>query len=226
MKGGPWGRSLLGWLAALATFGCLSPPWAPYPGPCPVGLVATDDLPQDLRMRLRMRLDFDHQELHLETIADRVSEGIIVVGLAPYGIRVFAVRQRGREAEVETPSRALEKIGLWTLDALHRAYWIEPPRRAATDPSRWIREGERVSDWRQDGRLLRREFASTDRARAHTVVSIDYAAADADASEPGIRVRNPWCGYEALLITPESSDAKATATSAGLDPTREGEQPP
>lgn len=173
-----------------------------------------------------MRLVFDHQELQLETIADRVSEGIVVVGLTPYGIRVFAVRQRGRETEVETPSRALEKIGLWTLDALHRAYWIEPPLRAATDRSRWIREGERVSDWRQDGRLLRREFASTDRARAHTVVSIDYAAADGNASESGTRIRNPWCGYEALLITPESSEANPPATSAGLDPTGEGEPPP
>ncbi len=177
-------------------------------------------------MRLRMRLDFDHHELHLEIIADRVSEGIVVVGLAPYGIRIFAVRQRGREAEVETPSRALEKIGLWTLDALHRAYWIEPALRAVTLPSRWIREGERVSEWRQDGRLLRREFAATDRATAHTIVSIDYAAADGSASEPGTRIRNPWCGYEALLITPGSSDAKATATSGDLDPTREGDQPP
>jgi hypothetical protein len=177
-------------------------------------------------MRLRMRLDFDDQELHFEALADRDPEGVVVVGLAPYGIRIFAVRQRGREAEVETAARALEKIGLWTLDALHRAYWIESPLRAATDPSQWIREGERVSEWRQDGRLLRREFASTDRARTHAVVSIDYAATDVDASEPGIRVRNPWCGYEALLITPESSAAQPAATRTGLDSTREGEEPP
>lgn len=173
-----------------------------------------------------MRLDFDDQELHLETVADRVSDGVVVVGLAPYGIRVFAVHQRGREAEVEARYRALERIALWTLDALHRAYWIESPLRAAADPSRWIRQGERVSEWRKGGRLVRREFGSTDRGRAHTVVSIDYAAADGNASEPGIRIRNPWCGYEALLITAESSDARPAASGAGLDPTREGEQRP
>jgi hypothetical protein len=190
---------VLGALAALAASGCLAPPWRPDAGPCPVGVVATDDLPRDLRLRLRVRLNVGEQQLHFEAVAERNPGGIAVLGLAPYGIRLFALRQRGREVEVESPSRRLEKIALWTLDALHRARWIEPSRRTAGDGA-WTREGERVSEWWQDGRLVRREFAWEAGSGATPVVSIDYAAADGDARVRGIRVRNPWCGYEARLI--------------------------
>jgi hypothetical protein len=146
-----------------------------------------------------MRLDFGDQQLHFETVADRIPGGIAVVSLAPYGIRLFALRQRGREFEVESPSRELDEIALWTLDALHRAQWIGPSPRGAGDGG-WTREGERVSEWWRDGRLVRREFAWEAGSGATPVVSIDYAAADGDAPARSIRVRNPWCGYEARLI--------------------------
>jgi hypothetical protein len=208
----------LAWLAAVAALGCLSPPWARERGRCPVALVATEDLPKDLRMRLRVRLDSARREMHLETIAERVPEGLVVLGVAPYGLRVFAVHQRGREVTIDTPSRSLEEVAVWTLDALHRAYWIQTPPGNATDPSRWVREGERVSEWRQAGLPLRREFAAAGPDGAHGIVAIDYAAAHAEASEPGTRIRNPWCGYEALLIATAASEAESVGSPRASGP--------
>jgi hypothetical protein len=149
-----------------------------------------------------MRLRAGDEELRLELIARAESDQLVVVGLANYGVRLFAIRQRGIEVEVEGASSSeLEWIASWVMDALHRAYWIHPrlgPEGESEDES-WRWAGERVSQTREAGKLIR-EFALPDSDSATERVTIEYP--DHDVGEPVSRVtiRNPWCGYDAVIV--------------------------
>jgi hypothetical protein len=187
---------------------CATPGAPSHHASCPVTPVATADLAPGLRLRARMSFTALDREVHLEAVARATSDELVVVGFAPYGVRLFAVRQHGRELSVEAPSsRELGSVALWVVDALHRIYWIDPPFARGSDAAAsWDREGERVTEWREGGRL-RREFTRPGVDPASARVSIDYPeAADAGAG-PGVEIRNPWCGYEALVVSLEATPA-------------------
>ena len=75
-----------------------------------------------------MELRIGDEEIHLEIIAENRPNELVVVGLARFGVRLFAVRQRGVEVVVEGASTdELNRVAIWTMDALHRVYWIEAP---------------------------------------------------------------------------------------------------
>jgi hypothetical protein len=164
---------------------------------CPVVPVPTGDLPDDVDLRAQMHFSIEDREVHFEAVARRVPEELVVVGIAEYGVRLFAVHQRGREIEVEgAPSRELEHLARWTVDALHRAIWI--PTRSDADAGQvvsWSRERESVKESIHDGRR-RREFARLGESEP-VVIRFDPAS-----SEVGYRVeiQNPWCGYEATFV--------------------------
>jgi hypothetical protein len=210
---------------ALLTLLCVSCSgiWAwSEPETCPVVPVATGDLPEGLLLRSRVHLVGRGKDLRLEVVAQATPAELVVVGLTPFGMRLFTIRQWGRELTVETLSdRKFGQAALWVLDALHRIYWIEPPEDAAPgdpgsapgDPQSWEREEERVSDWLEAGQRRRREFARAGADPAPARVSIDYpgangAAAPDDGSGAGTSIDNRWCGYEAVWITLESSPAR------------------
>jgi hypothetical protein len=164
---------------------------------CPVVPVPTGDLPDDVDLRAQMYFSIEGREAHFEVVARQVSEELVVVGIAEYGVRLFAVHQRGRDIEVEgAPSRELEHLARWTVDALHRAIWI--PTRSDADAGQvvsWSRERESVKESIHDGRR-RREFARLGESEP-VVIRFDPAS-----SEVGYRVeiQNPWCGYEATFV--------------------------
>ena len=194
-------------LLTLLCVGCAGFSLRPDRGACPVVPVATSALPQGLLLRSRVRLVGRDQELHLEVVAQATSEELVVVGLTPFGMRLFAVRQRGQELSTETLSDGESgRAALWVDDALHRIYWIDRPEAPAQgDPRSWEREGERVSDWLEAGHLRRREFARAGADPASARVSIDYPGTSGGVAAPGISIDNPWCGYEAVWITLEAA---------------------
>ncbi len=168
---------------------------------CPVAPVSTGDLPQGLRLRARMSFTVGDRIVGLETVAHAVQDELVVIGLAPYGARLFTVRQRGREISVEASSkREFERLALWVMDVLHRIYWIAPPSdRQSSRVSSWNRANERVTEW-NDGSLLRREFVRPGENAASSRVTISYHE-DADTGESTVEIRNPWCGYKAVVAT-------------------------
>jgi len=151
---------------------------------CPVVPVPTGDLPNDVDLRAQMHFSIEGREARFEAVARQVSEELVVVGIAKYGVRLFAVHQRGREIEVEgAPSREFEYLARWTVDALHRAIWI---------PTRSDADAGQVVSWSRE----RREFARLGTSES-VVVRFDTAP-----TEVGYRVeiQNPWCGYEATFV--------------------------
>lgn len=206
------------WLPALLTLlcvGCAGIPFRSDRGVCPVVPEATGDLPEGLLLRSRVHLVGQGKDLRLEVVAQATPEELVVVGLMPFGMRLFTVRQWDRELAVETLSdREFGRTALWVMDALHRIYWIEPPQASAHgDVRSWEREGERVSDRLGAGLLRRREFAGAGADPAAARVSIDYpdpgggAVAAGTGTGAGISIDNPWCGYEAVWITLEAAPA-------------------
>jgi hypothetical protein len=192
--------------------------------PCPVEWMPTESIALDaanLRARVEMRIR--SEEVHLEVISERHPEELIVVGLARFGVRLFAVHQRGTEVRVEGASNPdLERVALWVMDALHRAYWIAPPEAYGTE-FEWSWGGEHVRETVIND-SPRREFsvgrvAAPDDATQR--VSIDYARstlAPTKGSEPEsttgpasvsesesflravrVSIENPFCGYTATI---------------------------
>jgi hypothetical protein len=192
--------------------------------PCPVAWAPSQSIdPAAAALRARMQMQIRDEQVHLELITEKRPDELVVVGLARYGGRLFALRQRGTEVEVDVgvagaSSRELERLAIWVMDALHRVYWIPAP-----DP------GDGVQDWTWHGEEvrqgpdadgLRREFSLSgqrDSASdpATRRVSIEYLRAGSesvrstDSTEPKEKavsksrtatIRNPWCGYEARII--------------------------
>jgi hypothetical protein len=169
------------------------------PEGCPVAPVAVARLADRLPLRARMRLTGPGLDIGLETIASLEGEALVVVGLAPYGIRLFAIRQRGGEAEIlDDRSASAAAAPVWAMDALHRSLWIQAPDTVGRgrDVS-WERAGETVRDRvAEDGRR-NREFT---RPRGHGRVSIEYPVLGSGSEPEAIAIRNPWCGYEGRIV--------------------------
>ena len=190
------------WITLLVLSACSSPGgWFPRSS-CLVVPASTDDLPAALALRTRMHLTAGKQSVHLETVAQRVGERLMVVGLSNYGIRLFAVQQNGQELAIEgVDSGNLEILARWVMDALHRIYWIQPPADGSGSPlAKWDWAGETVIESRTpSGR--RRQFVRG--ANASARVTIDYP----DGVGSGVEIRNPPCGYDARVIVLEASPA-------------------
>jgi len=142
----------------------------------------------------------DH-ELGLEVIARMGPAELVVVGLAPHGTRLFGVRQQGVEIEIDAaPSRQIEHLALWVMDALHRGLWIEPAAGSRrVDGASWTREGEDIVEIRREGRW-RREFRKARDATNVAPVAIEYRDQPHFGGGRGFEIRNAWCGYEATVI--------------------------
>ncbi|MBW2695202.1 MAG: DUF3261 domain-containing protein [Deltaproteobacteria bacterium] len=184
---------LVGTLACATLLG-----WRPTQG-CPVVPVSSAELPEHATLRARMRIRSGDAEVGLEVVARAQSGELVVVGLAPYGPRLFTVHQREREYDVETvgSSARLRVLAHWVMDALHRAYWIGP---ASSDPGgasqpRFVWAGERVLESEHDGQR-RRVFLRAGSDSAAPGVTIDYSRPPASGRAV---IHNRWCGYEAVV---------------------------
>jgi hypothetical protein len=177
------------WLSFLSCTGIGSRIHSPR---CPVVAVPTGDLPDDVDLRARMHFTTEGREAHFEVVARLDSEKLVVVGIADYGVRLFAVHQRGREIAVEgAVSREFGQLARWTLDALHRSIWIPMRSDAEAGPVvSWDWENESVTESIQDGRRWRK-FERSD-ALDPVVIRFDPPSAEAG---PRVEIANPWCGY-------------------------------
>jgi hypothetical protein len=168
---------------------------------CPVRPVSSVDLDEMASLRARVRVDVVGEEIGLEVIARVQPDALVVVGLSPDGSVLFEVVQRVTEIELgEGASGRRKTLALIVMDALHRAYWIEPGqgsvKRDGAQSFEW--GSELVSDVaRAEGG--RREFSRAGARRAAPGVVIDYDQSSATAGLDTAEVRSEWCGYRAMI---------------------------
>ena len=174
---------------------------------CPVVPVPSGELSEHDGIRAQVQFNFDDlnnmegTEIGFELVARPQPNGLVVVGLAPDGSRLFSVHQRGAEFEIDAhSSKKLRYLALSTMDALHRAFWIEPvyDTSAGSTASRFSWGGEQVLEVRRDGRR-QRIFVRGGGDLADPGVTIDYAGESGSANAGRAEIRNVWCGYKAVV---------------------------
>ena len=210
MASGSLSRPRLLAAAAALFVSCTGVSWSIRNPSCPVVPISSSDLPDPRQLRARMQFTMSGDEAYLEAVTGGTPDDLVVVGIAQYGVRLFAVHQRGREISVEGAlSRRFEHLALWTLDVLHRAFWIQPP--PDIEPGavvNWDWGNERVTDVREGGGGWR-EFTRHGGDPASARVVIRYSAATAGTSAgPRVEIYNPWCGYEAVVAVLEVEGAR------------------
>ena len=170
---------------------------------CPVEPMSVAELADALPLRVQMHLSGGESASGLEAVASFESGELVVIGLGPFGMRLFVIRQPNGAPHVE--ERASSRLGpppLWVFDALHRIFWIRAPGGSASNG--WEHGGERVAEGRQGGRRWRR-FARPGRGGEGVV--IEYPGEAESGSRASITIRNPWCGYEGRVVALEGPGA-------------------
>ena len=151
---------------------------------CPVTPMAVKDLPQGLLLRARVRMIASNREASFEVIAHATPKELTLVGIAPYGMRLFEIRQSGLEFHQTTSASAKAQVlAIFSADALYRAYWIEPPGQEES----WVRDGETVTD-SDKGSRRRRSFQQKGGPSGSSHVTIDYDHESGADDAPGVGV--------------------------------------
>lgn len=126
------GRALLAVALALATGSCARP--GPQGVACAIEPVPLERMAATLPLHARLRFLEGGGEIPVDAVAVRESESVVVVGLTPFGMRLFTARVEETGVRVETTRWS--RIGpppefVW--DALRRAFW---DGAAAPEPGR------------------------------------------------------------------------------------------
>jgi hypothetical protein len=191
------GRLALALALALGC-GCAGPDAA-----CPVAPVPVAELADSLPLRAQLRFLDDENASGVEAVAVLESDELVVVGLAPFGARLFSIRQEGAVPRVEPTSWA--RAGprpLWVLDVLHRVFWIQPPPGTEAEAgdgesTAWQRGVEQVVETRRGAGRRRRFSRGPDYAED---VVIEYPDASQRGRGQPVTIHNPWCGYSARVV--------------------------
>ncbi len=191
---------LAAWLA-LALCACVAPPPAPAELP---------PLPRDPGFFLRQELRFSFGEASgaLEAVVQSRCGVLTIVGLAPFGARVFTLVQRGGALEVK-----LHLPGSWPFPPeniardVHRALLVPLPSEAPASGERTLSYGgERVRERWEGGALVERRLVPEGRSgdRGVTVAYRNGATLASAARE--IRLENLDRGYTLELRTTEQRE--------------------
>ncbi|MCG8591435.1 MAG: DUF3261 domain-containing protein [Proteobacteria bacterium] len=171
-----------------ASCGCQT--WLSPRPPCPGPLAPVAALAEGEGRRFRVRFGAETPGVRLDAVLRRQGDELVLAAFTPFGTRAFAVVQRGGQVETQAGiSRHLGVAPVWLLDAVHRAWLLDPARDV---------DGEEVVVGSDGSRHYRRP----PRADAVTVAPV----------AEGVRVSNPWCGYDASLRLVESARSRRAAS--------------
>jgi len=196
-----WRAVLL--FAAASTAGCQHLPGRPRAIPdCPGEWVATQAIRGDFLLRQSLIVTRGDRVFALHLVVQKSGDELLLIGLHPFGAKLFTLRQRGLETSVEAaPAPALDVPPLNVLRDLNRARFLRVASAGADGSFAERRDGTEIREWREGGRLQRRSFRRL-AADPPGVVELrfDTPAADAEAGER-VTIDNDWCGYRAELTT-------------------------
>jgi hypothetical protein len=114
---------------ALCSLACAGPGASKHADRCEVAPIPSNEIPEGLDLRARMRIAAGSREIGLEVVGRESGGDLVVVGFTPYGVRLFTVRQEEREVSVEAAaSRGVGPLPFFVMDALHRLYFAGASR--------------------------------------------------------------------------------------------------
>ena len=175
--------------------GCTAYPRLPSEN-CPVKLIQASDLPQDLSFRAQVQIQKGKHQINFEAIAESKSGALTLVGIAPYGTRLFQIQQKEGEIHFsELDSSIHRSLAIFTMDALYRAYWIRAPSKETS----WDYANEIVTEGSNHNERYR-EFRQSGPREASGSVKIDYGFESDNRTTAVTTIENPWCGYSASIV--------------------------
>ena len=189
--------------SALLGTGCLHLPGRARAIPnCPGEWVPTQAIAGDFLVRQRLIVTQGDLVFVLHLVAQKTDDELVLVGLHPFGAKLFTLRQRGLETSVDAaPAPVLEVPPLNVLRDFHRARFLGLAGAGADGTFAEQRDGTEVRELHEAGRLRRRSFRRLGGDPAG-VVELSFEAPSAEAEgRDRVTIENGWCGYRAELTT-------------------------
>ncbi len=183
---------LAGAIIAISTFGCQTTtpdrPSEVTDADARAGLLSTQDLPRvAFTLRHHLRFVFGDRSGSVEAVLQKGCDHVTVVGLSPFGTRLFSVRQSGSEVIHEpTQQRAWPFPPHRMLIDIQRIYLYplrDPPPADGAYES-FVGETRVVEDWRA-GRLRTRVLTVSSAQHPEHIV-IRYQGSFGDGSVPSL----------------------------------------
>ncbi|MFK7741032.1 MAG: DUF3261 domain-containing protein [Planctomycetota bacterium] len=216
--------------AALLAGSCASAPAAHSQGP-----LAARDYPGELQLpeqlttqavwQQRVTASWQapgqpRQTRGFDAAVQRQGATLTVLGLSPVGSVGFAIRQTGKDVQVDNHMQEELRIPpRFILLDVQRAFfpWFDNSAKDAVDASGYrqqIRGGERVRERLEQGRVVQRTFERVDNAPAGTI-RIDYEWGEPDWAVPTrVVLDNGWFGYELVVETHDETRLAQTLPKA------------
>lgn len=173
---------------------------------CPGQWVATEAIAGDFLLRQRVRIEAAARVFSLQLVVQKRGDELVLVGLDPFGAKLFTVRQRGLEVSVDAvPPPVLEVAPLNLLRDLHRERFLGLATTGADGTFRGERGGTEIREGFEGGRLRWRSFERLD-ADPPGRVEVRFEAPEDPEGGARVMVDNHWCGYRSEITT--LSDAR------------------
>ena len=160
------------WLGVLLLLGgCISPRSEPTrleAGSIESQLRPSQEIEAGFSARQRLRFRFDDREGAMDAALQVHCGEVVIVALTPFGSRLFSIRQRGLDVEVQPATDTRWPISPWhVLLDVQRSFLYplaSPPPPDGTHSSR-VGAVEIREDWR-GGRLVERSFSESQGGRS------------------------------------------------------------
>lgn len=190
-------------IGSLLGAGCLLLPWRPRAVPeCPGEWVSSEAIAGDFLLRQRWRIARGDETWSLEVVAQKRGDELVIVGLHPFGAKLFTLRQRGLETSVEAvPAPALEVPPLNVLRDLHRARFLTIEGAGADGRFEQQRNGTEIRERHEAGRLRWRSFRRLAGDPAGRVTLRFEEPSESSEGAERVTIDNEWCGYRAEITT-------------------------
>lgn len=189
-------------IAALAlAVGCLHAPVRRRAVPdCPGEWVATQAIPGDFLLRQSLVVTRGDRIFALHLVAQKHGDELLLLGLHPLGAKLFTLRQRGLDAQVDAlPAPALEIPPLNVLSDFHRARFLRVAGAGPDGIFEVRRDRTLIRERHAAGRLVQRSFEPSDPGAPPPVELRFEEASPGDGAR--VTIENPGCGYRAELTT-------------------------
>jgi hypothetical protein len=200
-------RRHLRWLSAPALVlwlaGCAHLPWGRRHVPvCAGQLVSTDAMAGDFLLRQRVRVEAKGRSIALRLVTQKRGGELLQVGIDPLGAKLFTLRQRGTQVEVDAlPAPVLEVEPANLLRDLHRIRFLSVDEPAPDGSSRTVRDGTEIRETWERGILRERRFR---RLAGRPDGSVELRFETPGPTQEGIQrvsIVNGWCGYRVEVVT-------------------------
>jgi hypothetical protein len=186
-------------LIGLALAGCGGRPAGEVPA-YPGHLRLPSEVPADFMLRQHLVARYGDEESAFDLVLQKRGDELVLLGLAPYGGRAFALTQRGDtfESEKFVPMR-LPFPARHILNDIHRVLFRGSGLGAQRPDGDHVLEehGERVEEGWQDGQLVTRTYERLDGEPAGRIrITYEGAIPPDGVTAPKIHLHNGWFDYE------------------------------